>query len=67
MKNAYVLFSIHEGKRPVGRRRYRWHYNIKMNFRCKQDSCGSGHRRAAGSYEHGNEPPGSIKGDEILG
>jgi hypothetical protein len=31
------------------------------------DSYGSGERPVAGSYEHGNEPSGSIKGGEFLG
>jgi hypothetical protein len=39
-----------EGKRPLGRPSRRWVDDIKME----------------GSYEHGNEPSGSIKCWEVL-
>jgi hypothetical protein len=28
-----VLVGRSEGKRPLGRRRYRWEYNIKLDLR----------------------------------
>jgi len=34
--------------------------------RCELHSYDSGHRAVADSCEHGNEPSGSIKGDEVL-
>jgi hypothetical protein len=34
--------------------------------RCGLDSSGSGQGPVAGSCEHGNEPLGSIKGEEFL-
>jgi hypothetical protein len=34
MRNAYKLFiGQPEGKRPLGRPRRRWEYNIRMNIR----------------------------------
>jgi hypothetical protein len=27
-----ILFGIHKWKRPLGRPRYRWRYNIRMNL-----------------------------------
>jgi len=32
--------------------------------RCGLDATGSGYRAVVGSYEHGNEPLGSMKGGE---
>jgi hypothetical protein len=34
MRNAYkMLIGKREGKKPHGRRRHRWKYNIKMDLR----------------------------------
>jgi hypothetical protein len=44
-----------EGKRPLGRPRRRWVDNIKMDFR------EIGWDGVEGSYEHGDEPSGSLK------
>jgi hypothetical protein len=34
MRNSYmILFSKHEGKRPLGRPRRRWEGNIRMDLR----------------------------------
>jgi hypothetical protein len=68
-RNVYrILVGKPEGKRPLGRLRCRWEDNIKFDLRevrwggviwidLAQDR---------GSYEHGNEPLGSIKCWEIL-
>jgi hypothetical protein len=33
MRNAYrILVTISEGKKPLGRHRHRWEYNIRMEF-----------------------------------
>jgi hypothetical protein len=32
-RNAYILEGKREGKRPLGRPRYRWEYNIQMDLR----------------------------------
>jgi hypothetical protein len=31
MRDAYVLVRKPEGKRPLGRPRHRWEYNIRMS------------------------------------
>jgi hypothetical protein len=61
-----------EGKRPLGRPRYRWEENIKMDF--QEVRCGdldwielvSGYRQVAGTCGCGNELSGSIKCGEFL-
>jgi hypothetical protein len=60
-----------EGTRPLGRPRRRWEDNIKMDLRVdrdrwgKLDSAGSGQGPMAGLCEHGNEPSGSIRKQDI--
>jgi hypothetical protein len=60
------------GKRPLGRPRCRWQYNIIMNLsevgfgRCGLHSAVSGQVPMAGSCEHGNEFSVSIKGGGFL-
>jgi hypothetical protein len=64
-RNAYrILVGKPEGKRPLGRPRRRWEYNIKMDLRMgwnELDLSGSGQGSAMGFCEHGNGPSGSIK------
>jgi hypothetical protein len=55
-------------RRPLGRPWCRWGENINMCpkvWRCGLDSFRSVHGPVAGSYEHGNELPGSIKDVEF--
>jgi hypothetical protein len=68
MRNAYkILVGKPEGKILLGRPRYRWEFNIKMDFRsCGLNSSGSGYGQVADSCEHDNEPSASIKGGELL-
>jgi len=49
MRNAYyILVGKPEGKRPLGKHRSRWEYNIRIDHReigwkrCELASCGSG-------------------------
>jgi hypothetical protein len=71
-KDVYrVLVGRPEGKRPLGRPRRRWEDNIKMDLREKGIDGRTGFSwlrigSSAGSYEHGNEPSGSIKKAEIF-
>jgi hypothetical protein len=72
-RNTYrVLVGKPEGKRPVGRPRFRWEDNIKMDLR---ETGGGGMEcidlaqngvPVAASYEYGNEPSDSIKCWDIL-
>jgi hypothetical protein len=71
IRNVYrVLVEKPEGKRPLGRPRRGWESNIRMDIRemwwkgvewihLAQGS-------VAGSFGHGNEPSGSIKGGDFL-
>jgi hypothetical protein len=60
-----------EGKRPLGRPKRRWDYNIRMDL---QDvGCGvtdwielTQDRQVAGNCECGDEPSGSIKCEGFL-
>jgi hypothetical protein len=52
-----VLVGRPEGKRPLGRPRRRWEYNIKLDLKEIGIDGGS----MAGFCEHGAEPWGSIK------
>ena len=59
-----------EGKRPLGRPRYRWDSNIKMDL---QEGCGgmdwidlAQDRDVAGTCECSNEPSGCVKCREFL-
>jgi hypothetical protein len=69
-RNAYrLLEGKPEVKRPLGRPRRRWVDNIKIRNRTgwyARDSSGSGHGPVKGSFEHVNEPSGSIKCWEVL-
>ena len=58
-----VLVSNPDGKRPLGRPRCRWEYNIKKEILRKYDSAwvGPGHEPVMSCFEHGNEPCGSIQ------
>jgi hypothetical protein len=60
-----------EGKRPLRRPRYKWEVIITMDLMDKEWKCvlrlsGSGQGPVAGGCEHGNEPLGSLKGEEFL-
>ena len=67
-----VLVGKPEGKKPLGRTRRRWKYNIKMDLqegRCGGyglDRAGSEYWQVAGCCEFGNELSGSVKGGEFL-
>jgi hypothetical protein len=66
-----VLVGKPEGKRPLGISRRRWEDNIKMDIQEVEcggglDRDGSGQGQAAGTYECGNEPSGSIKCGKFL-
>jgi hypothetical protein len=58
-----VLVGRPEGKKLLGRPRYRWEHNIKMTLGRwgKLDSACSGQGQMVGFCEHGNEPSGFIK------
>jgi hypothetical protein len=68
--NAYkTLVGKPEGKTPFGRPRCRWQDNISTDLRvrsCGLNTSGSGEGPVAGFCEHGNEPPGSMKGEEFI-
>jgi hypothetical protein len=58
-----------DGKRPLGRPRNIWEYNIKMvlyEIGCGLHSYGSGYRQVVGRCECGAESSGYIKCREIL-
>jgi hypothetical protein len=60
-----------EVKRPLGRPRHRWMYNIKMDLRVIGwdgilDQSGSGEGPVEGSCEQSNEPASSIICWEVL-
>jgi hypothetical protein len=61
--NAYrILVGKPEGKTPLGRSRRRWVDKFKKDLRdTGLDRCGSGEGQVEGTFEHGNEPSGSIK------
>jgi hypothetical protein len=68
VRNAYkILVGKPKGKRQLGRPRRRWEDNIKIDLKekgfwgCELNSSCSGRGPVAGSCEHGNDPPGSIK------
>jgi hypothetical protein len=64
-KNAYRIFvGKPEENRPLGRPRRRSVDNIKMDLR---EIGWTGSRPVEGSFEHSNEPVGSIKCWEVLG
>jgi hypothetical protein len=71
-RTAYrILEGMLGGKRPVGRLRLRWVYNIKMNL--TEIGCDgldwidlAQDREQWRTCEHGNEPSGSIKCWEAL-
>ena len=65
-KCVMVLERKPEGKRLLGRPRYRWEESIKRNLReiwwgHGLDSSGSGQGQVVGSCERRNEPSGSIQ------
>jgi hypothetical protein len=67
-----ILVGKPEGKRPMGRPRRRWDYNIKMDlhevgfggYGLNRTDSGEGH--VAVTCECGNEPSGSKKFGEFL-
>jgi hypothetical protein len=66
-----VLVVKPEGKRPLGRPRFRWEDNIKMDL--KEVGCEgvdwidlAQDRDFGGTCECGNEPSGSIRWGEFL-
>jgi hypothetical protein len=66
---AKILVGKPEGKRPLGRPSHKWVGNIKMNLRKNMWWIGLIWLRIGtveGSYEHGNEPLGSIECWEVL-
>ena len=71
--SAYrVLVGKPERKRPLGRPRYRWEDNIKMDLRKWDwghglDGYGAGQGLEAGTCECSNEHSGSIKLGEYFG
>jgi hypothetical protein len=67
-----VLVEKLEGKRPLGRPRYRWEDGIRMDLReiglgggCGLESTGSGQGPVAGCCECGDEPSGYC-GTEVV-
>jgi hypothetical protein len=67
-RNAYRLWvGKPEGKRPLGRPRHRWVYNIKIDILEIGLSCvdwiglAQDRDKWGSSCEYGNEPSGSIK------
>jgi hypothetical protein len=69
-RNAYwILEGKPEGKRPLGRPRSRGMDNIKMDLTIWWYGLyrsGLGQGPVEGSYEHDNEPSGSIKCSKVL-
>jgi hypothetical protein len=70
-RNAYrILVGKPEGKRQLRRSRRRWVDDIKIDLGeigwDGLDRSSSGQGRVEGSYEHGNEPSGSLKCWEVL-
>jgi hypothetical protein len=65
--NAYrILVGKPEEKRPLGRPRRRWVDNRDRMGLYGLDRSGSGEGPVEGSFEHGNEPSGSIICWEVL-
>jgi hypothetical protein len=67
-RNAYrILVGKPEGKRPLGRPRRRWVDNIKMYLKeigwdgVDWIELAQGRDQWRALYEHGDEPPGSLK------
>jgi hypothetical protein len=60
-----VFVGKPEGKRPLGRPRHRWDDNIKMHLRDIRID-GASWSLVAGLCEHGNEPSGSIRKQDIF-
>jgi hypothetical protein len=57
-----LLVGKPEGKRPLGRPRRKWIYNIKMDLlEIGLDWSGPGYVQVESACEHCNEPSGSIK------
>jgi hypothetical protein len=68
MRKAYgILFAKPEGKRPLGRIMRRWEDNTEMDLREIGWEYVDWTGTSGGSCEHGNEPTGSMKGEEFLG
>jgi hypothetical protein len=69
-RNAYtILVRKSVGTRPLGRPRYRWVDDIKIDLRVELyglDRSGSEYGPVEGSCEHGNELSGSLKYWEVL-
>jgi len=69
-RDAYrVLVGKPEGKRPLGRPRFRWEDNMKTDF--QEVGCGGGEdwidlAQVAGTCKCGNEPSFSMKCGEFL-
>jgi len=70
MTNSHTtLVGKNVRMRPLGRLRYSWKINIKVNLRegsCGLDASGSEEGPVAGSCDSGKESSGSIKGGEFL-
>jgi hypothetical protein len=72
-RNAYrILVGKPEGKIPLGRPRYRWVDNIKIDLRqigwdgMDWIDLAQDRGLVEGSYEHSDEPLGSIKCWKVL-
>jgi hypothetical protein len=72
-RNAYrILVEKPEEKRPLGRPTSKWEDNIEMDLRETEWGgmdwihLAQNRNHMEGSFEHGNEPPGSIKFWEIF-
>jgi hypothetical protein len=67
-----ILVGRPDGRRPLGRPRRRWEYNIKMDLQEVRWRCidwidmAQDRGKVACSCECGNEPSGSIKCGEFL-
>jgi hypothetical protein len=63
-----VLVGRPENKRPLGKPRPRWEDNIKMDLRETENDEANWIQLGpvAGLCEHGNEPSGSIRKQEIF-
>jgi hypothetical protein len=70
--NAYTIFvGKPEGKRFLRRPVHRWEDTIIIDIKnslgkCRLGSSDLGYRPVTVSCEHGNKPPVSKKGEEIL-
>jgi hypothetical protein len=62
----FYAYRVLVGKKPLGRPRRKWEYNIKMDLRWDGVVWTELIWPVEGSCEHGNEPSGFIKYWRIL-